>query len=446
MKPKIVLIGAGSAMFGLRTLGSIFESKPLEGSAIVLHDINPQAMQRVERVAQRYIQEHNLPYTLSATTSRREALQDATFCTISIEVGDRFELWQQDWRIPQQYGFRQVYGENGGPGGLFHALRIIPPILAICDDIAAICPEAYVFNLSNPMSRICLAAKRKHPDLRFIGLCHEIGSLVEHLPRMLETPLSNLSFRAGGLNHFSVLLEVTYKDTGEDAYPDVRDKAPAYFASLPPLTQKLADMFGGEAPEHDEKTAWSDRRLFKVILEQFGHLPITDDSHFGEYIHWAYETVDHKGILDFYNWYTGWASRRAETSDLEDLLEAGHWGTVPMMESIVTDSPYEELAVNIPNQGLIDNLPRDLIVEVPGRVDGDGVHGVTLGALPKGIAGLMRNQVSTMDLTVEAALSGSREIALQALLVDPVVDSVERAEALLDTMLQQQKPYLDYIR
>lgn len=446
MKPKIVLIGAGSVMFGLRTLGGIFESEPLEGSDVVLHDINPQALQRVERIARRFVQKHDLPYALSATTSRPEALQGATFCVISIEVGDRFELWEQDWRIPQQYGFRQVYGENGGPGGLFHSLRIIPPILEICDDIAAICPQAYIFNLSNPMSRICLTVKRKHPDLRFVGLCHETGSLVEHLPRMLETPLSNLSFRAGGLNHFSVLLQVTYKDTGEDAYPDVRKRAPAYFANLPPLVQHLADMFGVEAPEFEEERAWSDRRLFKVILERFGYLPITDDSHFGEYIHWAYEVADHKGILDFYNWYTSWASHRAEASELEELLEAGHWGTVPIMEAIVNDSPYEELAVNIPNEGLIDNLPRDLVVEVPARVDGDGVHGVELGALPKGIAGLMRNQVATMDLTAEAVLTGSREMALQALLVDPIVDSVERAEDVLDTMLDLQKAHLSYIR
>jgi alpha-galactosidase len=186
--------------------------------------------------------------------------------------------------------------------------------------------------------------------------------------------------------------------------------------------------------------------LFKVILEQFGTLPITDDSHFGEYIQWAYETVDHKGILDFYNWYKGWASERAQACELEALLEEGHWGTVPMMESIVTDCAHEEMAVNIPNDDLIDNLPRDLVVEVPARVDGDGVHGVKLGALPKGIAGLMRNQVAAMDLTAEAALTGSRELALQALLVDPIVDSVERAEELLDTMLQRQKDYLGYIR
>ena len=100
----------------------------------------------------------------------------------SIEVGNRFELWEQDWRIPQQYGVRQVYGENGGPGGLFHSLRIIPPILEICADVMKICPEATVFNFSNPMSRICTTVTRAFPDLKFIGLCHEIASLRNYLP------------------------------------------------------------------------------------------------------------------------------------------------------------------------------------------------------------------------------------------------------------------------
>ena len=87
---------------------------------------------------------------------------------ISIEVGDRFELWEQDRSVPQQFGFRQVFGENGGPGGLFHSLRVIPPILEICEDISRICPDAWVFNYSNPMSRICTTVHRKFPNLKFV--------------------------------------------------------------------------------------------------------------------------------------------------------------------------------------------------------------------------------------------------------------------------------------
>jgi alpha-galactosidase len=445
LKPRIVLIGAGSATFGLRTLGSIFQSEALQGSTVVLHDINPEAMARVEGVAREYLDTHHLPYALQATTSRREALEGATFCVIAIEVGDRFDLWEQDWKIPLQYGFRQIFGENGGPGGLFHSLRIIPPILEICGDIARRCPEAHVINLSNPMSRVCLAVKRSYPDLRIVGLCHEVGSLPLHLPHILDTPLSNLSFTAGGLNHFSVLLDVRYRDTGADAYPDVRHRAPAYFENLPPLTQTLREGFSGELPATPANRLWSDRRLFKVVLERFGYLPITEDSHFGEYIHWAYDVVDHKGILDFYAWYKAWSTEIAKTSRLEALLEEEYWGTVPILEAVVTDSRHEEMAVNLPNESLVDNLPRDLVVEVPAVVDGDGVHGVKLGALPKGVAGLMRNQATVQDLTVEAALTGSRKIALQALLTDPVVDSVGRAEELLDTMLELQEPYLSYI-
>ena len=192
MSQKVVLIGAGSANFGLGTMGDLLRSPVFAGSEICLHDINPVSLQRVEEFGRRYIERQNLPFTLTATTDRKEALRDATFCIISIEVGNRFELWEQDWMVPLQFGIRQVYGENGGPGGLFHALRIIPPILDICGDIRAICPEAWVLNFSNPMSRICTAVHRKYPDLKLIGLCHEAASLPEHLPHILGTPLQNL--------------------------------------------------------------------------------------------------------------------------------------------------------------------------------------------------------------------------------------------------------------
>ncbi|MGD2146697.1 MAG: alpha-glucosidase [Anaerolineae bacterium] len=446
MGTRIALIGAGSATFGLRTVGRILQSEALRDSEVVLHDIDARALEAVEGVARTHLESLGRTHALSATTSRREALEEAAFCIISIEVGDRFELWEQDWRMPQQYGFRQVFGENGGPGGLFHSLRIIPPILEICGDIATLCPGALVINLSNPMSRICLAVKRAYPEVRFVGLCHEVESLPLHLPLILDTPLSNLSFQAGGLNHFSVLLNVRYRDTGEDAYPDLRRRAPAYFEGLPPLTQVLREGFAGQLPEPAADGHWADRRLVKAILERFGYLPVTEDSHFGEYVHWAYDVVDHKGIVDFYDWYKAWSSERPTASRLEALLEDGHWGTIPIVEGVVTDSGHTEMAVNVPNKGLIDNLPEDLVVEVPGIVDKNGVHGVKLGPLPKGIAGLMRIQAAVQDLTVEAALKGSREIALQALLLDPVVDSLERAEALLGAMLDVQAPYLGYIR
>lgn len=444
MKQKVVLIGAGSANFGLGTMGDLLRSKVFEGSTICLHDINPAALKRNEEFGRRYIEANHLPFELTATTDRKAALQGATFCFISIEVGNRFDLWDQDWMVPLQFGIRQVYGENGGPGGLFHSLRIIPPILEICEDIMKICPEAWVFNFSNPMSRICTTVHRKFPDLKLVGLCHEVESLAEHLPKILNTSLSNLSYRAGGLNHFSILLTAQYKDTGRDAYPDVRAYAPAYFAKQ---TDVLDWAMDGATPEFVHSIThkpWAERGLFKVILEKFGYLPITTDSHFGEYIHWAYDVADLGGILDFYRAYIFWVSKQVSEERLLEGKGEG-WGTISILEGILTNSGHEEMAVNIPNDGLIDVLPSDIVVEAPAIVDRNGIHGISLGKYPRGIGGLLNNQYAVHDLTAEAVLTKSRSAALQALLVDPVVPSLKAAEQTLDAMLKIQGRWLGYL-
>jgi alpha-galactosidase len=447
---KIVLIGAGSAQFGLGTLGDIFQCAALKGSEVALHDIKADALASVASAARRFVEQRGLAFTISATTERPTALRGADFCIIAIEVGDRFQLWEQDWRIPQQYGLRQVYGENGGPGGLFHALRIIPPILEICADIQRLSPEAYVFNYSNPMTRICTAARRKYPRLRFYGMCHEVDSLATHLPVMLETPLDNLEYRAGGLNHFSVLLSVRYLDSGRDAYPDVRARAPAYFQDMPDYrarsdyrerTGRLPE--GRDAEELRARArAWSERGLFRVLLETYGYLPITTDSHLGEYLPWAQEVVDHRGILDFYTYYKEHCQRPVKPGIHDDGY---HERVVPIMEALLRGG-YEAPAVNVMNEGLIENLPRNIAVEAPAAVDTKGIHPEPLGGMPRGFAGLLANQAGVIDLTAEASLRGSRELALQALLADPVVDSFQAARRTLEAMLELQGEYLGYLK
>ena len=119
---------------------------------------------------------------------------------------------------------------------------------------------------------------------------------------------------------------------------------------------------------------------------------------------------------------------------------------IPIIEGILTDSGYEEAAVNVPNNGAIANLPDWLVVEVPGTVDKDGVHGVSLGDLPRGFTGLLYNQVAVHDMTAEAVITGSKAAVLQALLVDPIVDKCAATEKMLDMMLELQKDYLGYIK
>jgi alpha-galactosidase len=422
------LIGAGSAQFGIGTIADILRSKELEGSAIILHNINPDSLEMVRRACQMAIEETKLDFSVEATASRPNALKGADYIIISIEVGDRFKLWEQDYEIPRKYGNKQIYGENGGPGGLFHSLRIIPQMIEICEDIEKICPSAWVFNFSNPMSRICLAVKRKFKGkLKFVGLCHSIYNLVLFLTPILNTPFMNLNVKAGGLNHFGVLLEATYKDTGKDAYPDIRKKAPDYFRTATKVS------------------------FIKEIMRVYGYLPYATDSHFGEYVNWAWEWVD---AHDIKKDYEGFKKECAESKQelmkiiegkkhLKSWLKPSGERVIPIIEGIITYSKQYELAVNLPNEeGLIENLPRDLVVEVPGIVDRNGVRGVKLGKLPKGIASIMNVQASVQDLCVEAAIKCSRELALQALLADPVVDSLGSAEKMLNEILQLQQDHL----
>ena len=448
MSSRIVLIGAGSAQFGFDMLGDVFQSAILAGSHVVLHDINGAALERVAKAGEAFVAEHGLGVTLSATTSRAEALAGADFCVISIEVGDRFALWEQDRTIPQQYGFRQVFGENGGPGGLFHSLRIIPPILDICEDVLRICPDAWVFNYSNPMSRICTTVHRKFPELKFVGICHEIASLYQHLPLMLDTPLSNIAFRAGGLNHFSILVEARYRDSGKDAYPDVLARAPGYFEKLPDLGSIIKALFesqagstpGSEPALREGAHPWAERGVFRVLLERFGCLPITTDSHIGEYMQWAHDVADHKAILDFYVYYKKWIMRSDPA-----IKKTRSERLVKVIEGLLTGERYEEAALNVPNAGFVPQLPDFIAVEVPAWVDATGIEGIALPSMPKGFVGLLSNQVAVHDLTAEAILHGSKDLALQALLVDPVVDKVGAAEELVEVMISLQPEHLGYL-
>lgn len=429
-KEKIVIIGAGSLQFGLGSVGSIINSNVLQGSTISLHDINQTNLDLVTESCKDAIEKKNLDFELESTIDRKKALKNATFIINSIEVPPRFKWFELDYETPHKYGNKQVFGENGGPGGLFHSLRVIPPILEICEDITKISPNAFVINYSNPMSRICLAIKRKFPSLSFVGLCHEFPGFKHHYTRILGTPLSNLEMRAGGLNHFGVLLSIKYIDKNKDAYPDLRKMAPEYLSSL--------------------KGVLNDVDLIQYILEKFGYIPYTQDSHYGEYISWGWEKANIEGVRAFYNGYknlTLFTGRRIQKSIKRGkgarLVKPDYERAIPIIEGIKTDSNHEEASVNLPNEDVITNIPRDLVIECPAIVTKSGLKAVKLGDYPKGLAALLRNQASVQDLVVEAILKKSKDIAFQALLLDPTIDNASKAEEMFEEMIKINRDYID---
>jgi alpha-galactosidase len=427
-RQKIVLIGAGSLQFGLGTVGSILESEILQGSTICLHDINAELLKLSNQACESAIQERELNFELQSTTNRIEALKGANFIINAIEVPPRFKLLDMDYTIPLQYGNKQVTGENGGPGGLFHSLRVIPPILDICSDIQKICPNAFFINYSNPMSRICLAIKRKFPSLKFAGLCHEFQHFMVLVEKILATPLSHLEVIGGGLNHFGIILDIKYKNSGEDAYPDLRKKGLPFLNSI---------------------NAYDGFKLVAFILDTYGYCPYTTDSHYGEYLHWAWEKADIPAIRKFWESYEDMLARgfislkkKIQKGKGSKLVKPDEECGISIIEGILTDRNYVEPSVNVPNDGVFTNLPQDAVVECPAKVNKEGVKGLKLGEYPKTIASLIQTQYSVQDLVVEAIIQESRNLALSALLADPVIDSYWQAKSILKRLLELQDKYL----
>ena len=431
---KIVIIGAGSLQFGLGTCGSIFNSKVLEGATVSLHDINAENLEYALNACQAKIDDDNLNFTLESTTDRKEALKGANFVINSIEVGPRFDWWEIDKKIPWKYGSPQVFGENGGPGGMFHSLRVVPPILDICEDINKICPGATFINYSNPMHRILLSVNRKFPNLKTVGLCHEIAFAEYLLPKILKIPFEKLDLWCGGLNHMGAIIKANHKDTNEDLIPEIQQRGVKFL----------------------KRWRWSipSRMLHPVgltlyILENFGFLPYTNDSHYGEYIGWAKEVVNMQGIRSFYNLYRFFVNysgsqirKKIKRNKGHKLVKPDHERAIPIIEGILSDSNHYELSVNLLNDGIISNLPEDLVIECPAIINKSGVHGIPLGDYPEPLVELLRVEAKVQDLVVKAILNNSRDYAVQALQADGNFPRKHLIDPFLDEMLELQKDWV----
>jgi alpha-galactosidase len=384
-------------------------------------DINEQAVKTMAQLAERMSQAAGADIKVLATTDRCEVLPGADFVIVSIER-EREQLWKLDFEVPLKHGIRQVYGENGGPGGMFHSLRNIPPLLDIAHDMERLCPNALMLNFSNPMSRLCLALAR-YTKIQFVGLCHGVHNHMSRLSLITGVESTELEPRAAGINHFTWILDLRRRSNGEDLYPLLREAVKTYDPTYLPL----------------------DRYLF----DKYGLFPSPSDDHPGEYLSFAWDFVGFKGYdleISIGKRDEQWAYINRILSDTEpiDDLVTHRSGerAADIMAAVVSGRNVYELAVNIPNRGHITNLPDGCIVEVPAVVSSWGVKGLNVGALPEGIAALLRPQVGVQELVVEAAVTGDRKLALQALLADPVVDSAKAAEATLDELLRLQADYL----
>jgi alpha-galactosidase len=454
---KITLIGAGSAEFAENTISSLMQSERLRGSKMALVDINPDALEINRRLAERLNREWDSQMTITTHTDHREALDGAQFVVNAIEVGARENLWKRDFEIPIKHGVRQPYAENGGPGGFAHAARNIGPILRIARDMERICPDAWFVNFTNPMVRICDAVNR-HTKIKAVGLCHQIYAgyvavgvaLAKDLGIEVPPELTGLhaaadqygahqvvrhqivprvDIRAAGLNHFTWMLSIRDRLTGEDLYPLFRKR----FFELDPKFEPLT----------------------RDVFDALGTYPIPGDTHLCEYLPWMSDPVAkpwEKYDIKLYDWDFMAALREFKADRLvkmadgeltvEGLLGADSEGALEMIENVAGGTTHYHLAANLPNVGQIANLPPGATVETPVVVDGAGIHPVQVGALPEPVAELCRRETVVAQLCVDAAAEGSREKALQCLLLDPVITDIQTARNILDDYLTEYKAYL----
>jgi len=440
-KPKIVIIGAGSTVFTPGLIADLTRSESLRDAEVVLVDIDPRAVEVMVKLARRLADQKGVALRVEGTTDRRQALPGADFVTTTIAVGGA-RAWERDLRIPERYGIYQTVGDSVGPGGVSRALRHVPELVAIARDMEELCPQAWLLNYTNPLS-VNVRAVRKATSIRCVGLCHGVLHTRRAIAQDLGVPPDELHLVAAGVNHLSWVLDMRYR--GEDVYPRFRHL----------VTQRLRE------PER-----WASRdpygglqRVSATLMEVYGLYPSPGDRHVAEFFPYFLRVEGGQlayGLqpgLDLTNDILAgkgslWDHLRAEaegTAPIDpSLLDEAREGerAVSIMEAILRDRPQHELAVNVPNEGLIPNLPPEGIVEVPGVVSGYGVRGVAVGELPEGIAAVLSARIHQQELTVDAALTGDRELALQAMLADPLVRDVEAARAMLDELLEAQADYL----
>ncbi|MGD8626477.1 MAG: hypothetical protein PVJ34_18205 [Anaerolineae bacterium] len=457
MKPlKVVIVGAGSAIFGLETLATLLRSPRLRGGRLGLVDLDGEGLGLVADLARRLNREWDAGLAIESSTERAEVLDGADFVIVAIETGPREGTWQQDWEIPLRFGVRQPYGENGGPGGLAHTLRQVPAMLEIARDMERLCPEAWLINFTNPLPRLCLAVSG-YTGIKTVGLCHQIKeaymmagvALAEQLG--IDVPPGTNSnadpevwtkatyvadqvkplvrVTAAGLNHFTWILDLRDRRTGEDLYPAFRRGMQALPPDFEPLT--------------------------RAVFEATGLCPVPGDSHLAEYLPWCHDPQTRpweKYNLYLYDWARGRADREKNWQAIEGMARGGapvaHLkkakgdGAVELIEGLAGGDEVYRPAVNVPNEGQIPNLPAGAIVEVPALVSGWGIGGLHVGALPEVVAELCRREITVAGLAVKAAAEGDRQAALQALVLDPTINDIDTARSILEAYLEAYAGYL----
>ncbi|MBN9663550.1 MAG: alpha-galactosidase [Acidobacteria bacterium] len=431
MAHKIAMIGAGSIVFCKTLMSDIMATPALAGSEFALMSRTEPKLRAMEAFGQRMLRDNGLPGSVWATLDRAEAIRDADFVVVMVQVGG-VEAFGLDYKIPLKYGVDQCIADSLGPGGIFRGLRTIPLLVDIARDMERLAkPGAILLQYANPMAANCLALG-KASKVSFVGLCHGVQTTLDLISRYCDVPKEEITYTCGGINHMDWFLRLEHK--GEDLYPDLR----AVF----------------ERPEF-----YKNEKVRGEVFRHFGYFMTESTGHLSEYVPWFRKNSKAMGLYcdepsfggesgAYYSWCKAIADIYAEHDPLETESTRVDHRSVEycsyIMEAVVTGKPFRFMG-NVRNDGYITNLPRGCCVEVPTFADDTGLRPTVVGDLPPQCAALCMTNVNVQLLAAEAALNADPERLVQAVAMDPLTSAVctlGEIREMCTEMLETQREWL----
>lgn len=426
MRKKLILIGAGSAMFTQGLLADIIKEESLGPWEVGLVDTDPEALTVAYNLAKKMVDAKSADIVVKQSTDRKDLLPEADIVITTIGVGGR-RAWETDVFIPRKYGIYQPVGDTVGPGGLSRAMRMIPAMKEIAEDILKLCPDALFINYANPMTAICRAL-RKSTEIKVTGLCIGVYETEKYLAEVLGIPHQEVTSIAIGLNHLTFIIDFRHK--GENVFPRLRQHAKETGRiNENPFSWSLFDIYGAYP-------AVNDRHVVEFFLDRF-----PNGKYYGKTL--GIDVFSVEKIIEMGDSIYAEMSKLSKpeirlNSEVFSKFSGEHSQTLEIITSIYKDQ-RKIFSANLPNYGTIPNLPSYAVSEMPAVASGKGFLPLRIDYFPDSLAAIINQRLACVELTVDAALEGNRRLMVEAMLVDGAVRDKDTAEKLTDELLKAHK-------